>query len=167
MAKNIRGSLENLFECCFLNIIVNVNFFTDLKSEYIVSTILKLCYKKALNKKLKLIGGTMKFFRKHYWVMKYLFLWSPRLRIFFWRICKTFQPPSRPSYILNVRSLRQIHSFVMNQFLSLVASMISGNIYLRKEFLLKQPILSPILMYFSCHIGWFNITLWKVLGTTQ
>ena len=34
MAKNIRGSLENLFEYCFLNIIVNVNFFSDLKFEY-------------------------------------------------------------------------------------------------------------------------------------
>ena len=34
MAKNIRGFLENLFECYFLNIIVNVNFFSDLKFEY-------------------------------------------------------------------------------------------------------------------------------------
>ena len=33
MAKN-RGFLENLFEYCFLNIIVNVNFFSDLKFEY-------------------------------------------------------------------------------------------------------------------------------------
>ena len=34
MAKNIRGFLENLFEYYFLNIIVNVNFFSDLKLEY-------------------------------------------------------------------------------------------------------------------------------------
>ena len=34
MAKNIRGFLENLFEYYFLNIIVNVNFFSDLKFEY-------------------------------------------------------------------------------------------------------------------------------------
>ena len=34
MAKNIRCFLENLFEYCFLNIIVNVNFFSDLKFEY-------------------------------------------------------------------------------------------------------------------------------------
>ena len=34
MVKNIRGFLENLFECYFLNIIVNVNFFSDLKFEY-------------------------------------------------------------------------------------------------------------------------------------
>ena len=31
MAKIIRGFLENLFEYYFLNIIVNVNFFSDLK----------------------------------------------------------------------------------------------------------------------------------------
>ena len=34
MAKNIRGFLENLFEYYFLNIVVNVNFFSDLKFEY-------------------------------------------------------------------------------------------------------------------------------------
>ena len=31
MAKNIRDFLENLFEYYFLNIIVNVNFFSDIK----------------------------------------------------------------------------------------------------------------------------------------
>ena len=34
MAKNIRRFLENLFEYYSLNIIVNVNFFSDLKFEY-------------------------------------------------------------------------------------------------------------------------------------
>ena len=34
MAKNIRGLLENLFEYYFLNTIMNVNFFSDLKFEY-------------------------------------------------------------------------------------------------------------------------------------
>ena len=33
MANNIRGFSENLFEYYFLNIIVNVNFFSDLKFE--------------------------------------------------------------------------------------------------------------------------------------
>ena len=33
MAKN-RGFLEKLFQYYFLNIIVNVNFFSDLKFEY-------------------------------------------------------------------------------------------------------------------------------------
>ena len=34
MAKNIRGFLENLFGYYFMNIIVNVNFFSELKFEY-------------------------------------------------------------------------------------------------------------------------------------
>ena len=34
MAKNIRGFLENLLEYYFLNIIMNVNFNSDLKCEY-------------------------------------------------------------------------------------------------------------------------------------
>ena len=34
MAKNISGFLETLFEYYFLNIIMNVNFFSDLKFEY-------------------------------------------------------------------------------------------------------------------------------------
>ena len=34
MAKNIRGFSENLFGYYFLNIIVNGNFFSDLKFEY-------------------------------------------------------------------------------------------------------------------------------------
>ena len=34
MPKNIKDFLDNLFEYYFLNIIVNVNFFSDLKFEY-------------------------------------------------------------------------------------------------------------------------------------
>ena len=34
MAKYIRGFLKNLFEYNFLNIVVKVNFFSDLKFEY-------------------------------------------------------------------------------------------------------------------------------------
>ena len=34
MANDIRGFLENLFKYYFLNIIVNVNFFSDFKFEY-------------------------------------------------------------------------------------------------------------------------------------
>ena len=34
MAKSIRDFLENLFEYYFWNIIVNANFFSDMKSEY-------------------------------------------------------------------------------------------------------------------------------------
>ena len=34
MVKNIRRILDNLFEYYFLNIVVDVNFFSDLKFEY-------------------------------------------------------------------------------------------------------------------------------------
>ena len=34
LAKNIRGLLENLFEYYSFIVIVNVNFFSDLKFEY-------------------------------------------------------------------------------------------------------------------------------------
>ena len=34
MANDIRRFLENLFKYYFLNIIVNVNFFSDFKFEY-------------------------------------------------------------------------------------------------------------------------------------
>ena len=34
MEKIIRDFLETLYEYYFFNIIVNVNFFSDLKSEY-------------------------------------------------------------------------------------------------------------------------------------
>ena len=34
MAKNIRDFLENLFEYYFWSIIVNANFFSDMKFEY-------------------------------------------------------------------------------------------------------------------------------------
>ena len=64
MAKGIRDFLENLIEYYFLNIIVDVNFLSDLKVEYYCEYTLKYCYKKALNKKLKLMGGAMKCFSK-------------------------------------------------------------------------------------------------------
>ena len=62
MAKSIRGFLENLFEYYFLNISVNVNFFSDLNIT--VSTTLKYYYKQALNNKLIIMGGVMKYFPK-------------------------------------------------------------------------------------------------------
>ena len=52
--------LENFFEYYFLNIIVNVNFFSDLNIT--VSATLKYYHIQALNKKLKLMGGAMKYF---------------------------------------------------------------------------------------------------------
>ena len=54
--------MDNLFEYCFLNIIVTVNFVSDLNIS--VSTTLKYYHKEALNKKLKLMGGAMKYFSR-------------------------------------------------------------------------------------------------------
>ena len=34
VARSIRGFMKNLFEYYFLNIVVNVNFFSNLKFEY-------------------------------------------------------------------------------------------------------------------------------------
>ena len=58
MAKNIRGFLENLFENYVLNITVNVNWF----EYYTESTTLKYYHRQALNKKLELMGRTLKYF---------------------------------------------------------------------------------------------------------
>ena len=58
-------SREDLFEYYSSNTIVDVNFISDLKFEYYFEYYtLKYYYKQALNKKLKLIGGTMKYFVK-------------------------------------------------------------------------------------------------------
>ena len=62
MAKNIRGFFENLFQHYFLNIVVNGYFFSDLNIT--VSTTLKYYHKQTSNKKLKLMGDAMKYFRE-------------------------------------------------------------------------------------------------------
>ena len=46
--------------------------------------------------------------------MKYLGLWSPGLRKFFWKIYKTLRPPS---YILNIRSLNKVQSLSLPWYL--------------------------------------------------
>ena len=86
--------MENSREYYCLNIIVKISSFSPLNTN--ASTTLKYYHKQALNKKLKLMGGAMKFFTKK--------LWFPGLRNIFWKICKTLRSP--PSYILNVHSLR-------------------------------------------------------------
>ena len=60
MAKNIRGFLENLFEYYFLNIIVNVNFFSDLKFEYYCECYPEVLLQASLKKETKLMGGAVK-----------------------------------------------------------------------------------------------------------
>ena len=78
-----------------------------------VSATMKYCYKSALNKKVKLMGGAMKHFLKkllgHEWSMV---PWKKN--------CKTFRPP--PSYILNVRSLIWICSFCMTLMYSSISN---------------------------------------------
>ena len=49
MAKNIRGFLKNLFECYFLNIIINVKCFSDLKFEYYCECYPEILLQESLN----------------------------------------------------------------------------------------------------------------------
>ena len=68
-----------------------------------VSPTQKYCYKYALNKKLKLMGGAMKYFLKKllgHEIFRSMVSWAMN---FFKKNCKTLRPPR--SYILNVRSL--------------------------------------------------------------
>ena len=60
MVKDIRVFLKNIYEYCYLNIIVYVNFFSDLNIS--VSPNLKFYHNQALNKKLKLMARAMKYF---------------------------------------------------------------------------------------------------------
>ena len=69
-----------------------------------VITTLKYCYKKALNKKLKLMGGAIKYLMKK--LLGYKILWSvvSWATKCFWKIYKILCLPPRSPYVLNVRS---------------------------------------------------------------
>ena len=110
--------MENCSEYYCLNIIVNISSFSSLNTN--VNTSLKYYRKQSLNKKLKLMEGTMKLFTKSYWAIKYLALWSPGLRHFFWKICKTNRPPS---YILYVHSLMTLLKLSNISFIYLIRNM--------------------------------------------
>ena len=110
--------MENCSEYYCLNIIVNISSFSSLNTN--VNTSLKYYCKQSLNKKLKLMEGTMKLFTKSYWAIKYLALWSPGLRHFFWKICKTNRPPS---YILYVHSLMTLLKLSNISFIYLIRNM--------------------------------------------
>ena len=56
LAKNIRGFLENLFEYYFLNNIVNVNFFSDLKFEYYCEYYPEILLQLSLKQETKIDG---------------------------------------------------------------------------------------------------------------
>ena len=90
MAKNITDFLEILFEYHFLNIIMNVNSFSDLKFERYCEYYPGILLQVSLKQETK-IDQTMKYFLKNYWAMKYLGLWSPGLRFFFLKNCKTLR----------------------------------------------------------------------------
>ena len=62
MAKNIRGFLENLFEYYFLNIIVNVNFFSDLKFEYYCEYYPEILLQLSLKQETKIDGKDHEIF---------------------------------------------------------------------------------------------------------
>ena len=55
--------MENLFQYYLLNVIVNVNFFSDLKLKYYCEYY-PMLLQNALNEKLKFMGGSMKYFPK-------------------------------------------------------------------------------------------------------
>ena len=56
MAKNIRGFLENLFEYYFLNNILNVIFFSDLKFEHYCEYFSEILLQESLKKETKIDG---------------------------------------------------------------------------------------------------------------
>ena len=101
MAENIRGFLETLLEffffLCFLNIIMYVNFFIDLKFEFTASTTLKYCYKYALNKKLKLMREAMTYFVKKllsHEIFRSMVSWTNKM--LFEKFVKLSPPPPPP-----------------------------------------------------------------------
>ena len=61
MAKNIRGFFENLFEYYFWILLWMLTSLVIWNLNITMSTTLKYCYKQALNRKLKLLGGAMKY----------------------------------------------------------------------------------------------------------
>ena len=56
MTKNIGGFLETLFQYHFLNIIVNVNFYSDLKFEYYCEYYPEILLQVSLNEETKIDG---------------------------------------------------------------------------------------------------------------
>ena len=68
-----------------------------------VSATLKYCYKKAINKELKLMGEAMKYFPKKLMGHEIFRSRDSGLRNVFWKNCKTLRPPSN---IFNVLSIK-------------------------------------------------------------
>ena len=108
MAKNIGGFLENLFEYYFLNIIVNVNLFNDLKFKYYCKNYLEILLQEySLESETKIDGRSHEMFSEKLLVHEISRSMVSRLRFFFF--FEKFVKPSDPppprhpsSYILNV-----------------------------------------------------------------
>ena len=104
--------MENSREYYCLNIMLNTSSFSPLNTN--MNTNLKYYRKQALNKKLKLVGGAMKFFTKKllgYEIFSSMIPWVTKY--FLKNLLKppTPTPHSHPSYILNVRAFLQLFWF--------------------------------------------------------
>ena len=100
MAKDIWRFLENLFEYYeysnILNIVVNINFFSDLNIT--VSTNFKYYHKQGLNKKLNLMGGAIKYFPEKLLGHEILSSIVPWATKFFFEKFVIIRPP--PTYLM-------------------------------------------------------------------
>ena len=106
-------SWNKFFYCCkriliwqilFLNIIVNVNFFSDLKFKYYCEYYPEIL----LQVSLKLMGGTTKYFLKKllgHEIFRSMVSWATNFFFFFEKFIKL---SDSPSYILNVRSVNDL-----------------------------------------------------------
>ena len=90
---------------------MNINYFSALN--ILVNTTRKHYHSQGLNKKLKLMGAAVIFFRRRYRAIKYLAqLYGPLgYKIYFEKFFATLRPLSLfcPCYILNVPSLGELH----------------------------------------------------------
>ena len=117
----IRQKMLEVFWRIYLNIIfwILLWMLTSLmiwNLNIIVSATLKYCYRQALNKKLKLMGRTMKYLLKNYWAIKHLGLWSPGLRIF----CEKFVKPSGLSPTLLLADVLRTFDICVLKYMSLI-----------------------------------------------
>ena len=65
MANNVRGFLETLFEHYFLNIIVNANFFSDLKFKYYCEYYPEILLQESLKWETKIDGRGHEIFSEN------------------------------------------------------------------------------------------------------
>ena len=104
MAKNIRGLLEvGEFNWLFSEYYCECQLLWSFEIWILLGTTLKHCYKWAFNKKLKLMGGAMKYVLEKlldHEILRSMVFWATKN--FFEKIVNPSDPPS---YILNVRSL--------------------------------------------------------------